>query len=477
MTSRTPSLPQPHAPVPPELALRYTALEVVLAALSDLGPLAPSELAHLRAQAEALSLPEHLLRRYEAALSDGLTVDGIAFNPYLQHDQVVLLVLGLVRYPALAAFGKRWAEPHGLDAAAVAFLLERAPRPAEPNPTAEALLDPPAEVLPLAVHLSLRLRLGSGGSQRVGGIAPHLYEHPWDRAALQKMRQITGFETALRKFSEWHFEKMTQLQSYSNRIRVGPDQFPEIWAIWREALERAGLSGGDEPELYVEMGGLNAFTTGVTVKQVVVSSALVSLLDPLELMFAMGHELGHIRSQHVLYSMFASWLPQLMSVIGQATLGLGSLLGKGVELAVFDWHRKSELTCDRFGLLVCQDIDAAQRTLMKLSGAPPRFFSKMNWRAFQSQAALYDGEANLHSNVYKFLLVSQQSHPWPAVRSDQLQKWIDSGHYAGLLERARGGAALSPASKETTSGRFCSQCGEALEAADAFCPGCGAKAA
>ena len=40
----------------------------------------------------------------------------------------------------------------------------------------------------------------------------------------------------------------------------------------------------------------------------------------------------------------------IVELFGQATLGLGSLLGKGLELPLYDWRRKSELSADRAAL-------------------------------------------------------------------------------------------------------------------------------
>ena len=61
--------------------------------------------------------------------------------------------------------------------------------------------------------------------------------------------------------------------------------------------------------------------------------------------------LGHIKATHVLYTIMAQNISTLMTIIGQATLGLGSLLGQGLVAALHDWYRKAELTSDRAGLL------------------------------------------------------------------------------------------------------------------------------
>ena len=213
---------------------------------------------------------------------------------------------------------------------------------------------------------------------------------------------------------------------------------------------------------------MNAFTTGVEERQVVLSSAIVSLLEPRELMFVIGHELGHIRSNHVLYSMFAQTLPTLLNVVGAATLGIGKLLGQGLQFAILDWYRCAELTCDRHGMLVCQDLEAAQRVLMKLSGAPPTLYSQLDPEAFALQGARFSQEQAPANKVYSYFLMAYQTHPWPAVRAHELSRWVSDGHY----ERIVTGASASASSSDE---RACA-CGTRLSASDKFCIGCGSPA-
>ena len=69
-------------------------------------------------------------------------------------------------------------------------------------------------------------------------------------------------------------------------------------------------------------------------------------------------------------------------------LGLRAIIW-GLE----EWFRKSELSCDRAGLLAGQDVDAARRALMKLAGGP--YLSELNPDAFREQAHEYDAVPDL----------------------------------------------------------------------------------
>lgn len=177
-----------------------------------------------------------------------------------------------------------------------------------------------------------------------------------------------------------------------------------------------------------------------------------------------GHELGHIRSGHAPFQLAQLFVPQLADLLGQMTMGIGGLVGAGVEVALFDWYRKSELTCDRCGLLLCQNSDAALSMLMKLGGAPPALYREMNFDAFLEQATALDrlDQSGL-ARAYKLFVTAfgKMDHPWLAVRARELVRWVQSGAYGELIQVA------SP------SGSVCPKCATPHGSHDRFCSGCG----
>src|SRR5205823_3907095 len=75
----------------------------------------------------------------------------------------------------------------------------------------------------------------------------------------------------------------------------------------------------------------------------------------------------------------------IISAIGQATLGIGSLLGQGLVFALHDWYRKAELTADRAGLLCVQNLDPCMTVFMKLAGGAGRLWAEMDHAEFIRQ--------------------------------------------------------------------------------------------
>lgn len=201
-------------------------------------------------------------------------------------------------------------------------------------------------------------------------------------------------------------------------------------------------------------------------------AGLIDALTEEELRFVVGHELGHIKSGHVLYYQVAMLLPVIAEVVGVATLGIGSLLSFPLEVALIRWQRMSELTADRAGLLACQDVNAATMAMIKLAGLPLKFVDRVNTEDFLAQAREFESfDSDKLDWIAKILSGMGQTHPWTVMRASELLHWIDSTAYEKLLADPTEGRTLAAA--PVAGRRFCSQCG--APATGAFCTGCGLR--
>ena len=126
-------------------------------------------------------------------------------------------------------------------------------------------------------------------------------------------------------------------------------------------------------------GEINAKATGVNRPYVAISYHCVERLNDKEMLFVLGHELGHIKSGHVLYRSIANQFQDYLSQLNMVTLGLANFPATGVEIAMSYWSRMSELSSDRAGLLVCKDSDSALTGIIKLSGFPSGDCSKISY--------------------------------------------------------------------------------------------------
>ena len=148
-------------------------------------------------------------------------------------------------------------------------------------------------------------------------------------------------------------------------------------------------------------------------------------------MFIIGHECGHIKSNHMLYHMMAGIINTIIDSIPG-----GTLLAGGIQFALYYWNRMSEFTADRAGLLCCQNQDAMITSFIKMAGLPQSEFDNIKPATFIQQARDfkmldYDGM----NKAIKFLSIVDESHPWTVMRSAELLKWIEDGEYNQFVTR------------------------------------------
>ncbi|MEX0908023.1 MAG: M48 family metallopeptidase, partial [Gemmatimonadota bacterium] len=257
-------------------------------------------------------------------------------------------------------------------------------------------------------------------------IDPTAWEHPADRAALAAVRRIPVFDQVLRTLFGIFGEKPIRLAFQANAVKVGPDQFPEIWEHYLEVCETLDIA---EPyDLFVTQTPLvNAGAYGMDRPFIVLNSGSIRLLDRQELTYLLGHELGHILSGHVLYHTMIVLLVQL-AAMGFPVIGLAARV---VLIALLEWQRKSELSADRAGLLALQDAQATLRSFMRLAGGGLDDETSLN--AFLVQAEQYRQDGDAADMVFKVLNLLGSTHPFHVLRAAEVRDWIEAGEYDRVL--------------------------------------------
>jgi Zn-dependent protease with chaperone function len=263
---------------------------------------------------------------------------------------------------------------------------------------------------------------------RLTGISSRAYEHPADRSALVALRKLSGFDTLLRRLFGLFNERAFRLTYLASAVRASERQFPQVYELVRDGSYILDLP--EVPEVFVTQSPLvNAMALGRDKPFIVITTGMINLYDPEELRWVVGHELGHILSGHAVYRTMLLILLQLAQ-----RAALWTPIGLGLQAIVFgleEWFRKSELSCDRAGLLAGQDVDAARRALMKLAGGAQ--LSELNPDAFREQAHEYDAVPDLRDSILKIMQLRGNTHPFAVVRFAELDYWATHGDYERIL--------------------------------------------
>lgn len=265
-------------------------------------------------------------------------------------------------------------------------------------------------------------------------IASRSWEHPADKAALQALRRIPVFDAVLRKVFGFLTEKAIRLAFQANAVRVGPNQFGNVYRVYKQALKT--LDAPEEYPLYITQTPMvNAGAYGMDKPFIILNSGTVALIDDDELEYILGHEIGHILSGHVLYRTMMVLLINL-AIMGFPIVGLAA---RAALVALLEWSRKSELSCDRAGLLTVQDPEVVMRTMLKMAGGGSS--DETSLQEFIVQAEEYKQSGDVADQVFKVLNLMATTHTFYVLRVSELRAWIESGDYDRIIrgEYARRG--------------------------------------
>lgn len=260
------------------------------------------------------------------------------------------------------------------------------------------------------------------------GLDHSQYEHPFDQKALSALQSTPGVDLVGNFITKHTIEKIYTVQYTGSNLKVTSENYPKIYEYLQYACQILDLP--KVPELYIEWGySINAFTVGSENPIIVLNSGLIDLCDDDEILFIIGHECGHIKSNHMLYHMMA----QVINICIENIPG-GSLIGGPLQYALYYWDRMSEFTADRAGLLCCQNKSAAIRAFMKMAGLPIRNYENINYKSFIAQASDFKSlDYEALNKVIKFISIADNSHPWTVMRAAELLTWVESKKFKELV--------------------------------------------
>ncbi|MDO9254564.1 MAG: FHA domain-containing protein [Bacteroidales bacterium] len=160
---------------------------------------------------------------------------------------------------------------------------------------------------------------------------------------------------------------------YGNSVKVNVNQFPEIFNVSNEHASKLGLQR--TPEIFIcnSNGLINAFAIKAFSKRyVILMSSLVDLMLASKsneaLSMIIGHEIGHHAAGHT--SFWKNLLLRPASII--------PFLGAA-------YSRACELTADRIGFVLTNNLEESQNALFALALGSERLLQKSNITEFCDQ--------------------------------------------------------------------------------------------
>jgi Zn-dependent protease with chaperone function/DNA-directed RNA polymerase subunit RPC12/RpoP len=300
------------------------------------------------------------------------------------------------------------------------------------------------------------------------------YECKTDKNARTFMSGLWPVKIAARYGIETFSEPTLRSELLGSCVKVSEKQFPQIYAASRVCQEILGIQNN---ETYIsKVKVLQASVYGVGERSyTVLSSGMAEIMDYEETLFILGRQIGHVKSDHLLY---LSLLDILKTGV-KAIPWVGETLFGVLSFALLNWQRSSELTADRAGLLCCQSLRTATRALTKITLGSEQLFNKIDLDEFLRQHNQQDSSSKWGEYM--------QVNPFILTRIRELQSFVESTNWQRIMKNANNPQAPEftcyycssrehisdfdkPLNKYT-----CSKCNKDLFIEKIQCPHCGSE--
>ncbi len=267
-------------------------------------------------------------------------------------------------------------------------------------------------------------------AERAGGGAlttGHEYTYTFDRQSRIAFENTKPVALAV-EASVRLFKQIGMHQLLGHAVKVSDRQFSRIHGITKTACDTLQIR---MPQVFVVNSPVfNAGTLGTNDDSfIMVHSALVDQYTDEELLTVIGHECGHIHNSHVAY------LTALHYLTYMAGMFLPWILQPAL-VALRTWSRRAEITCDRAGMLVARDQQAAERAITKLAVGSRKLYEEFNLDAFLEQH-----EEGSHG-IGKYMEVFA-THPWLPKRVLAMRVFGDSQLFRAAVGKPSTGLTMS----------------------------------
>jgi Zn-dependent protease with chaperone function len=246
-------------------------------------------------------------------------------------------------------------------------------------------------------------------------------------------------------------------------VRLGQEQLPGIWVLHRQVFN--ALDMDQVPGLYMTQFPLaNAYAIGTQKPIVVLNSELVRILDDDGRRVVLAHEAAHIHSDHQLYRTGLIILLMIGDAVRLPIFAGPPLLA--IKLALLEWSRSAELSCDRAAALVTRDPQAVCRALMVISAGEAA--DDLNLNAFIAQGMDYSESGTGLERLTRLLQQLGITHPMPVRRVRILLDWVQEGEYDRMVrgDYLRRGEEPSAREEADAAGTFyADRIGSAIQSA------------
>lgn len=168
-------------------------------------------------------------------------------------------------------------------------------------------------------------------------------------------------------------------------VMVSEQQFPHLHKMVQEGAQALGLKDVPQAFVYNSSGVMNAMALTLVgrTRYIWLTSQLIDADDEEQVKFVIGHELGHHVAGHL------DTFPSLLHFPAYIVPFLAQAYSRG-----------RELTCDRVGYIVSNNLQASRTALQMLACGSAKLNSQMNPAAFEAQEKMVPSIAGFFLHIF-----------------------------------------------------------------------------
>ncbi len=256
------------------------------------------------------------------------------------------------------------------------------------------------------------------------------FQHPLDKAAVQAVMAVPGFQKLLQYISEHSVERVYGFINHSSRMKVTREMSPLIFGMLDEAARMYG--GLSLPNVYLERSYEYKVTLeGISSPNIIFTTSLLEGVDERRLWPVIASEFAGIQARH-------GTIKFIDGMIGSAKSVLPFGIDQALTLALNNWYRNKAYTYDRAILLASEDFElAAEHILMgEASDEVIRSIGLDQPENSYLEQAMEFLQRSGTAGVYQKLTTMLTKDQWTASRYAELYKWYQSGEYDEVLEES-----------------------------------------
>lgn len=264
---------------------------------------------------------------------------------------------------------------------------------------------------------------------RLKALSADEFYDPDDLKGLKRLQAVPGIQKFVTETISNIREKYTSIEMQGDGINVTQEGYPHLFNLLEEVSYTLDIP--DIPSFSLACGyDISIATEGAKTPRITALSGAIDLLEDDELKFLLGHELGHIMAGHKpFHNVLITLYTPLMNMIPNAEVWLSLL-----RPMLLQWYRTSDFTADRAGLLACQDINVALKTMVKMSGVPKKFYDNIRPEIFLKQAIEFEHKnRGVADGIVQNLSINTACAPWMVVRAAKLFQWYKGGSYTEII--------------------------------------------